>query len=104
MSDTMQGVRRNNPDSLLPKNGEYGKDANGDWFGMTPTGDLANLSAHEVVEHEYGTITVSPSILVSRPPHEGEPGFTQTNDVLRHPVRGVELWHGYLERGTWRPV
>lgn len=81
MSD--KGTRQDNPNSLLPKNGEYGKDINGDWFGMTPDGHLANLSAHDVVEHEDGTITVSPSILLSRP----------NNDIL---------WHGYLESGIWR--
>jgi hypothetical protein len=43
---------------------------------------LANLSRHDVVEHEDGTITVSPSILVT----QGE----------------GRQWHGYLERGIWR--
>lgn len=38
------------------------------------------LVTHSIVEHEDGTITVSPSILVT----------------------GGEEWHGYLERGIWR--
>jgi hypothetical protein len=62
--------------------GEYGF-FNGQWFACTPSGDLANLARHAVTEHEDGTITVSPSILVSRP-------------------GGVQLWHGWLERGIWR--
>lgn len=53
------------------------------WYGRTPNGHLCNLSAHVVVEHDDGTITVSPSIAVSTGP----------NDVV---------WHGFLERGIWR--
>lgn len=62
--------------------GEYGKwEADGAWYGVPPGTDLtANLSAHKIEEHEDGTITVSPSILVS------------TKD---------ESWHGYLRRGQW---
>lgn len=80
----MSQGRRVHPDEeghLTLLAGEYGK-VNGLWFGCTPNGHLGNLSAHDVIEHEDGTITVSPSILVS----DGE----------------RELWHGYLERGVWR--
>lgn len=63
--------------------GQFKRDAN-NWYASTPNGETANLSAHSVTEHEDGTITVSPSILVS--------------------TRGLELWHGYLERGVWRSV
>lgn len=66
----------------IPDPGTYWK-RNYAWYGMTPTGRMANLTNHEVVEHDDGTITVSPSILVSN------------ND---------ESWHGYLERGVWREV
>ena len=52
------------------------------WMCCTPNGMLGNLSKHEVTEHEDGTITVSPSILVT----------------------GEKSWHGYLERGVWREV
>lgn len=41
------------------------------------------LSVHTVVEHEDGTITVSPSIL-----------FTEDSQGPG--------WHGYLEKGIWR--
>lgn len=58
----------------------------GHWVARCPHEDPAvdmpaNLSAHKVVEHEDGTITVSPSILVTG--HDGS-------------------WHGFLERGVWR--
>jgi len=66
----------------MPEPGQYGKDMNGAWFGCTPEGFHANLSAHEVKEHEDGTITVSPSILVTA--HNG-------------------TWHGYLRAGQWEP-
>ena len=79
----MKGHRLDNPNSLLPFPGEYGKDARGQWFGMTPNGHLANLSGHKVIEHEDGSISVEPSIMVT--------------------MREKELWHGFLRRGTWEP-
>ena len=42
---------------------------------------MGGLENHDVTEHEDGTITVSPSILIT-----GEGGS----------------WHGYLELGVWR--
>lgn len=67
--------------------GEYGKWADGTWYACTPNDQGANLGSHQVTEHEGGTITVSPSIGVSESPG-GAP----------------YLWHGYLERGVWRPA
>lgn len=65
--------------------GDYGRArSDGVWMCRTPNGRGGNLSGHDVVEHEDGTITVSPSILVST-------------------ERGAE-WHGFLERGIWRQV
>lgn len=54
------------------------------WRATTPNGMHADLQAHEVVEHDDGTITVSPSILTWQ-----EHG---------------EQWHGYLRRGVWSEV
>jgi hypothetical protein len=54
----------------------------GVWIIRDPAGKLGSLQTHTVVEHEDGTITVSPSILDSAPGG----------------------WHGYLERGVWREV
>lgn len=80
------------PDETEPhlfEPGDYGR-WRGIWFCKTPNGHLGNLTAHDVTEHEDGTITVSPSILVSR-------RDTETRS-------DVELWHGYLKRGQWRSV
>lgn len=55
------------------------------WFLYIPGCGLGNLLNHSVVEHEDGTITVNPSILVDGH-HDGKP--TQI--------------HGYLEHGKWR--
>ena len=44
--------------------GEYGK-WDDTWWASTPNGLAANLAGHEVTEHADGTITVSPSILVT---------------------------------------
>jgi hypothetical protein len=74
-------VYNKQPHQLLP--GEYGRwDADdGNWYAVPPNTDLtANLSAHRVEEHDDGTITVEPSILVSD--HKSS-------------------WHGYLKHGQW---
>jgi hypothetical protein len=75
------------PHEMQP--GEYGRwNEDGDnWHARTPNDEPANLSAHTVTEHEDGTITVSPSILVS---------------VQLTAGGKKELYHGYLERGVWR--
>jgi hypothetical protein len=80
------GRRVYDTDAFAP--GDYGRHpADGNWYACTPGGHLGNLSAHDVVEHEDGTITASPSILIS---------------VRDSKENRVELWHGYLERGVWR--
>ncbi|MBE3065619.1 MAG: hypothetical protein IMZ54_02410 [Acidobacteria bacterium] len=66
--------------------GEYGRHPLGNvWMACTPNGHLGNLANHTVIEHEDGTITVSPSILV-----------VGTKDEA--------LWHGFLEHGVWREI
>ena len=75
------------------KSGEYGKDVNGLWYCVPPgrdpfsfmgtLGDGSGVKCHTVIEHEDGTITVTPSILISS--HEGS-------------------WHGYLKRGVWEEI
>lgn len=82
----MIGVRRDYDDNTIPSAGEYGKGMDGNWYCVPPNAPdlIGNLSRHEVTEHEDGSITVSPSILIG--------------DMSRH------SWHGYLERGVWREV
>ena len=66
--------------------GDYGFNAKaGYWLCRPPvkTVHAGGLKNHTVVEHEDGTVTVSPSILIT--------GLTPE-----------ESWHGYLERGIWR--
>jgi hypothetical protein len=96
----MQGRRiadRINDNSLEGiEPGDYWKDGDGVWWasvpGKHPEGDegciLACMVKHTCTEHEDGTLTVSPSILVSSP---------------WGPSRVVfEFYHGFLERGVWR--
>lgn len=83
------------PDGTQPHSydpGDYGRALLGThgqtpvWYCRCPSTehqDQGNLARHEVTEHEDGTITVSPSILIY--PHGDSPG-----------------WHGFLERGVWR--
>ena len=89
----MQGRRiyYNTTDDILGfANGDYGFDPKTNtWFARAPIGHLSDLSNHDVVEHEDGTITVSPSILVS--------GYDEDK-------KEKTVWHGYLERGIWREV
>ena len=82
--DTMQGERTEAPQPFQP--GAYWKAPDGVWRAVTPSGMYGDLNQHEVTEHDDGTITVSPSILVSTP------GQSEHN------------WHGFLERGVWREV
>lgn len=80
------GRRVRNTDLLAP--GDYGKHPfNGVWYCRAPVeGHMtANLERHDVIEHADGTITVSPSILITKPMN----GLNRT-------------WHGFLENGIWR--
>lgn len=80
----MKGTRVVWSDERLLEPGEYAKHPDdGTWYGCTPDDRLAWLKAHSVTEHDDGTISVSPSILVSGGGQRGS-------------------WHGYLERGVWR--
>lgn len=89
MTELTQGRRVHDlePHEYAP--GDYGRWRDM-WFCRAP-GDEAehrftgNLSNHDVVEHDDGTITVSPSILISSR-WAGE----------------KRSWHGFLERGVWR--
>lgn len=95
----MQGRRREDviqepdghygfPEDMAP--GDYWKtvhlNGNEEWYGCTPSGWIGSLRAHTIVEHEDGTISVTPSILV----HEGAAERRQ--------------WHGYLTNGQWSEV
>lgn len=69
------------------KNGDYGKDGGGRWFALPPETPGAHGCgiwlnnpnySWDVVEHEDGTITVSPSI------------------------DAIGYWHGYLQKGIWK--
>lgn len=67
--------------------GDYGR-WNGVWYVRPPLNSagesyVGSVRNHTVVEHDDGTITVSPSIL------------QKWGD-------GEEIWHGFLERGIWR--
>ncbi len=78
----MQGKRVEYPGwGTMPEPGSYWKGKDGNWYAMTPNGLHGGLASHAVKEHEDGTITVAPSILVRG--HDG-------------------TYHGYLERGVWR--
>lgn len=79
----MKATRRqpNSNGQLLLADGEYGKDSSGTWYARPPGNHMGSLAGHEVTEHEDGTITVSPSILIDD---------------------GRSKWHGHLERGEWK--
>jgi hypothetical protein len=56
------------------------------WHARPPRGHVGSLANHTVTEHEDGTITVAPSILIRSTDDDGSP----------------IVWHGHLERGVWR--
>lgn len=64
--------------------GAYWRDAEDTWWCNPPVNGvgIGRLTLHSITEHDDGTITVSPSILMQR----GRLGS----------------WHGYLERGVWK--
>jgi hypothetical protein len=64
--------------------GDYVKTPGGYFMSRVPDSRFhtGSLEGHEVVEHDDGTITVSPSILHTEP--------------------NVGQWHGFLVRGVWR--
>lgn len=94
----MQGVRRDidGTEWTTAKAWDYGKMTNElgwEWYCVVPSDApydegcmFGNLSQHSVTEHEDGTITVSPSILIGQGKNNTTP------------------WHGYLEHGVWREV
>lgn len=68
---------------LFLEEGDYGFDPIAGHWSARPFGQhTGSLEEHDVMEHEDGTITVSPSIL----------------------IEGETRWHGYLEAGVWREV
>lgn len=89
--DTLQGQRiypNDEGDLVFSEPGMYGKDEHyGVWFARPPHGSVGSLRNHEITEHEDGTITVSPSILITT-----------------HDKNEQTVWHGYLEHGVWREV
>jgi hypothetical protein len=73
------------------------------WYIRDPDGHVGTLISHTIIEHEDGTITVSPSIF--------DPSEYDTYcgpDVVGEPIVAiispdrVHGWHGFLERGVWR--
>lgn len=84
----MQGRRvyPNEQGQLPLAEGDYGFHPQSGWQVRPPGCRAGGIPNHEVTEHEDGTITVSPSIVL-----------WDTNE------KGTMMsWHGYLERGIWR--
>lgn len=83
------GVRQDKverSDYSLFKPGEYGKRSDGMWYCCAPVKGLewplvCILTKYNVVENIDKTITVTPSILISR--------------------RDGKKWHGTLKNGMW---
>lgn len=93
--------------------GSYWKETEGisagTWSIVTPNGRHGSIAKHTVVEHEDGTITVSPSILVYTV--EGRVYSAEERarmveltgeEYVQRWERGRPGWHGFLERGVWR--
>ena len=99
-----QGRRIEHPDHTTEDGvepGDYWKDDRGHWNAAAPVprdeeGFLlsADISTWSVIEHEDGTITVSPSIFWG---HGGYP-VSSPDWAAKH------TWHGFLEHGVWREV
>ncbi len=84
MSDGRRVYPDEGTDHMPLAEGDYGFAA-GHWQLRPPGQHAGTIPEHEVEEHDDGTITVSPSIVL-------------------HNEDGSDAWHGYLERGVWRQV
>jgi hypothetical protein len=98
--------------------GDYVKLTGGPWVeregipivvARGPKGHTCNLRNHTITEHDDGTLTVSPSILVyPRAPiaysaeERARVAELAGEDYVRAHESGTPGWHGYLERGVWR--
>ena len=82
----LKGRRIYPKDNLIMSVGDYGF-YKGIWYGRPPGQHSGNFKNHTVVEHEDGTITVSPSILITSTDKNG---------------KEYEAWHGYLIKGIWK--
>ena len=71
---------------LIPNNSYGLHKETGIWF-VRIRGSLGNLGNHKVTVHKDGTITVSPSILIS------------WSDSIGNRPNSI---HGFLEHGEWR--
>jgi hypothetical protein len=82
-------TNRNDARKFFSQPGDYGK-VGDSWMCRLPTWTELNmavsLDVHVVVEHEDGTITVTPSILW---------------DVSCMPAMPETWWHGHLTHGEW---
>lgn len=80
-------MRNDNTEPINFESGDYGKWKD-EWYCLPPKCGIGfnaphgNITAHDITEHDDGTITVSPSILIT------------TYDGKR--------WHGYLKKGVWQ--
>ncbi len=74
-------------DGSLPlAEGDYGFHPKSGWQCRPFGCHAGSIGKHDVTEHSDGTITVSPSILLTQHDDDGDP----------------YQWHGYLEKGVWR--
>jgi hypothetical protein len=94
--ETMQGTRvLDGTVRLTREPGTFGRvrrDGEWVWMGRTPNGLLGDFSEHDVVEHDDGMITVTPSVVSD---------FIIVDDDADERLPGA-VWHGYLEHGIWR--
>jgi len=81
--------------------GDYGFDPGvGHWVVRPPGCHAGGIPDHGVVEHEDGTITVTPSIVLEDVASNNEFILWDVNEQ-----NGLHIsWHGYLEHGVWREV
>ena len=85
MSNDTLGQRHDYTAWDIPQSGEYGKLPNNEWYAFPPNTSMhGNISNHSITVHTDGTISVSPSILVTY----GD---------------GIS-WHGYLTNGIWHQI
>ena len=79
------GIRINSMSEIVKDKVCFWKHPEHGWYFYMPVCGVCSIAKHSITEHDDGTITASPSILVTTK------NFEEEFQV-----------HGYLEKGKWR--
>lgn len=93
----------NEKGEIILRAGDYIKAPKaGYWVVKTPNGIVASIMNHKVIEHDDGTITVSPSVVTESVEYKDQFMMIREERIIGSDYVYDVHWHGYLEKGVWR--